>query len=152
MSLSFFQNQELNKMDLINKISKFNGKPENWSKWSKTFLAKASLRGYKRIILNQEPYLAEDDMKSWQKLKIQNDLGYVELLLSCQDNVCFNIIDNAKSVKFPEGNLYLSWHMLEQRFDPKALFIVILTGKKVSSNESTQKLQQFQQMYMVTSM
>jgi hypothetical protein len=106
-------------MDLINKVSEFNGKPENWNKWSKTFLAKASLRGYKRIIQNQEPYLAKDDMKSWQELKIRYDLGYAELLLSCQDNVCFNIIDNAKSVKFPEGNLYLAWHMLEQRFEPK---------------------------------
>jgi hypothetical protein len=50
------------------------------------FLAKASLRGYKRIIQNQEPYPAEDDMKL---------------------------------VKFPEGDLYLAWHMLEQRFEPK---------------------------------
>jgi hypothetical protein len=113
------ENQELNKMDLLNKISEFNGKPENWNKWSKPFLAKASLRGYKRIIQNQEPYPAEDDMKSWQELKIRNDLGYAELLLSCQDDVCFNIIDNAKSVKFPEGDLYLAWHMLEQRFEPK---------------------------------
>jgi hypothetical protein len=46
-------------MDLINKVNEFDGKPENWNKWSKTFLAKASLRGYKTIIKNQEPYPAE---------------------------------------------------------------------------------------------
>jgi hypothetical protein len=83
------------------------------------FLAKASLRGYKQIIKNQEPYPADDNVKLWQELKFRNHLGYAELLLSCQDDVCFNIIDNAKSVKFSEGDVYLACNMLEQRFEPK---------------------------------
>jgi hypothetical protein len=64
------------------------------------------------------------------RIKIRNDLGYADLLLSFQVNVCFNIVDNSKSVKWSEGNVYLAWHMLEQRFEPKKLSRLVILRKE----------------------
>jgi hypothetical protein len=41
-------------MDLTSKTPEFNGKTDHWYKWYKTFLCRAALRGYKKIILNKE--------------------------------------------------------------------------------------------------
>jgi hypothetical protein len=45
-----------------------------------------SLRGYKKIILNKE-----GDESDWAKneWEILNDLAYAELMIACQDDMCF---------------------------------------------------------------
>jgi hypothetical protein len=41
-------------MDITNRAPEFSGRQEEWYKWSKTFLCRDTLRGYKKIILKKE--------------------------------------------------------------------------------------------------
>jgi hypothetical protein len=87
-------------MDIMNRAPEFSGKQEEWHKWSKTFLCRATLRGYKKIILKRE-----GDEEDWAKdeWEILNELAYAELLIGCQDYRCFGIINGARTTIWHGG-------------------------------------------------
>jgi hypothetical protein len=103
-------------MDLTSKTPEFNGKAEHWYKWSKTFLCRAALRGYKKIILNKEGDEADWAKNEWE---ILNDLAYAEIMIACQDDMCFGIIDGSRSGVFPDGDAALAWKRLNEKFEPR---------------------------------
>jgi hypothetical protein len=74
------------------------------------------LRGYKKIILKKE---GEEEDWAKNEWEILNELAYAELLIGCQDDRCFGIIDGARSTMFPEGDSKLAWKLLNERFEPK---------------------------------
>jgi len=41
-------------MDFKIKMTSFSGNQKEWERWSKTFLAKAKLRGYREVLLGYE--------------------------------------------------------------------------------------------------
>jgi hypothetical protein len=104
-------------MDLTSKTPMLNGKSEHWYKWSKTFLCRAALRGYKKIILNKE-----GDESDWAKneWEILNDLAYSELMIAWQDVICFGIIDSSRSAMFPDGDAALAWKRLNEKFESRS--------------------------------
>jgi hypothetical protein len=108
-------------MDSINKTTEYNGKAEEWKKWSKTFLPKARLRCYNEILTGSHPESESKDTKSKKDQRVLNELAYAELMLSCQEDICFDIIDAAKSEKWPEEDAALAWKRLEDCFEPKVL-------------------------------
>jgi hypothetical protein len=75
-----------------------------------------ALRGYKKIILNKE-----EDETDWAKneWEILNDLAYAELMIACQDDMCFGIIDGSRSGMFPDGDAALAWRKLNEKFEPR---------------------------------
>jgi hypothetical protein len=104
-------------MDLTSKKTpEFNGKTEHWYTWSKTFLCRASLRGYKKIILNKQGYESDWAKNEWE---ILNDLAYSELMIACQDDMCSGIIDGSRSAMFPDGDAALAWKRLNEKFEPR---------------------------------
>ena len=93
------------------RIIPFSGKDEDWNRWSKTFLATASAKGYKEVIKPTDP-----STPASEELNIQ---VYNDLILSCQEEIYFGIIDESISETFPDGDARLAWKNLQDRFEPK---------------------------------
>ena len=115
-------------MDVKLKLSMFSGNAKDWEHWSKTFLAKLNLRGYKDMILGTEE--TKKDKPSYQELKTLNNLAHAKLLVSCESDLCFGIIENSKSEKFPDGDAALAWLNLTEKLEPKTKMNIIKLKKE----------------------
>ena len=92
------------------RIIPFSGKSEDWNRWSKTFLATATAKGYREVLKPSDPAIKADS-----ELNVQ---VYNDLILSCQEDVTFGIIDESVSTDFPDGDARLAWKNLKDRFEP----------------------------------
>jgi hypothetical protein len=92
------------------RVIPFSGKGEDWNRWSKTFLATATAKGYRDILKPEDPN-AEIDVN----LNIQ---AYNDLILSCQEEITFGIVDESVSEEFPDGDARLAWSNLQDKFEP----------------------------------
>jgi hypothetical protein len=63
----------------------------------------------------------EGEEEDWAKneWKILNELAHAQLLIGCQDDRCFGIINGARTTMFPKGDAKLAWRLLNERFEPK---------------------------------
>jgi hypothetical protein len=92
------------------RIIPFSGKEEDWNRWSKTFMATATVKGYKDVLNPIDP----DEEATLE----DNVLAYNDLILSCQEDISFGIIDESVSETFPDGDARLAWRNLRARFEP----------------------------------
>ena len=92
------------------RIIPFSGKEEDWNRWSKTFMATATAKGYREVL---KPSEEEEDVD--EDLNVQ---AYNDLILSCQEDISFGIIDESISETFPDGDARLAWKNLRDRFEP----------------------------------
>jgi len=92
------------------RILPFSGKQEDWNRWSKTFLATAIAKGNKEVI---KPSNMAANADADQNTQVYNDL-----ILSCQDDITFGIIDEAVSATFPDGDARMAWKNLAEKFEP----------------------------------
>ena len=68
----------------------FSGKEEDWNKWLKTFLAMAAIKGYRNALI---PDNDEETVSSKDNIK-----AYSDLMIPCQEDVVFGIIEEATSL------------------------------------------------------
>ena len=107
------------------RIIPFSGKESDWRMWSRKFLARARLREYKDILTGTEKAPAAgtvidentDQGKKQKKNKIANEKAYNDLLLSCEDEVCFGAVDEAITTALPDGDANLAWKNLMARYE-----------------------------------
>ena len=92
------------------RIIPFSGKSEDWNRWSKTFLATATAKGYREVI---KPVDASQKADSNLNIQVYNDL-----ILSCQEDITFGLIDESVSTDFPDGDARLAWKNLQDKFEP----------------------------------
>ena len=92
------------------RILKFSGKEEDWNRWSKTFVATAGIKGYRRALVADK-----DEELPTEEMNLQ---AYNDLLLSCQDDITFGIVDEATSERFKEGDARVAWKNLKVKFEP----------------------------------
>ena len=92
------------------RIIPFSGKEEDWNRWSKTFLATATAKGYREVL---KP--ADEDADADEDLNIQ---AYNDLILSCQEEISFGIFDESISETFPDGDARVAWKNLCVKFEP----------------------------------
>ena len=92
------------------RVIPFSGKEEDWNRWSKTFLATATAKGYREVIKPTDATIMADEEL--------NIMVYNDLILSCQEDVSFGIIDESVSEDFPDGDARLAWKNLQQRYEP----------------------------------
>jgi hypothetical protein len=113
--------------DLVPRLLRFSGKQDDWHMWSRKFLARASTKAYKNILTVVEkcPPVIEggttettaeekERISITQKYFKGNSLGYVELLSAVFDDTSFNIVDEARSSLFPDGDSALAWDDLRR--------------------------------------
>ena len=75
--------------------------------WRRRFKAKCKVNGTSKI-LDGASTVASDQKKNLTAEEVEdrkaNDNLYVEILLSCEDLVCFGIVDIAKTDTLKEGD------------------------------------------------
>ena len=92
------------------RVIPFSGKEEDWNRWSKTFLATATAKGYREVLRPSDPSVKADGEL--------NVLVYNDLILSYQEDVAFGIVDESISDDFPDGDARLAWKNLQSRYEP----------------------------------
>lgn len=94
----------------VSRVIGFSRKEEDWNKWSKTFLAMATIKGYRSALIpeNEDKNISSKD----------NVRAYSNLIIACQDNVVFGFIEEATSVMFTNGDAKVAWRNLKEKFEP----------------------------------
>ena len=113
------------------RVIPFSGKEEDWNRWSKTFMATATVKGYRDVLAPIDP---DTDASLEDNIQAYNDL-----ILSCQEDISFGIIDESVTVAFPDGDARVAWKNLKDRYEPN-------TGAA-----KVQAKQEFQQLKLASS-
>ena len=122
------------------RVIEFSGKRADWDAWSTKFLARASRKGYLKLLtgkgvtagVDKIPTLAEyelavlgssDDDKKIAKVGELNSLAFEDIVLSinatsAKGKVAFSLVKNCKSDDFPEGNSRLAWDRMKRKYQP----------------------------------
>ncbi len=114
------------------KIVPFSGKKEDWNRWSKTFLAASTVRGYREVI---KPI--DESAKIDAKKNIQANCG---LMMSCEDNVSFGVVDESISTAFPDADARQAWINLYKKYEPTTGAMKLEDG--VPTNEAGRRQQE----------
>lgn len=115
------------------RIIRFSGKVAEWRIWSLKFLAYASVKGYKSILLGNDVIMSKqtfdaidrntDEGKelvaTQEKLQKKNVEAYNALVLSLDDEVSLGAVETAITDEFPDGNAKQAWDNLLEIFEPK---------------------------------
>ena len=107
------------------RIIAFSGKQEDWNCWSKQFLATETARGHREVLKPKDPKVRQDSN--------DNNKVYAHLMMACEDDVMFGIIEEAMLDEFPEGDARLAWSNLYKKFEPNT------GGRKVRLKSEFQK-------------
>ena len=113
------------KMEYKIKSSAFNGKPEDWHKWSKKFAARAGLMGYKSVLLGIEEMPEDKNSKDFDDFSKNNDMAFADLLMACDEDVCFDLVDNSRTEDLPDGDARLAWEELNAKFEPSTTMSLV---------------------------
>ena len=120
-------------MDFKIKLTNFSGNQKKLERWSKKFLAKARLRGCRQVILGYE--MVDKDGRNFEQVKLKNDLAYAELMICCENDLCFSIVDNNVTELFPEGDCFLAWKNLVARYEPRTKSNLIQLKKELMESK-----------------
>ncbi len=97
-----------------------------WSVWSKQFLARAHLKGYKDVVVGKVKALKWDaniDMsteagKKQALARKANEAAYNDLLLSFEYVTNFHLVDQVVTGDLPDGDAAVAWKNLLARHEP----------------------------------
>jgi hypothetical protein len=92
------------------RVIPFSGKAEDWNRWSKTFMATATAKGHREVLRPTDPDKVADAALNTQV--------YNDLILSCQDDISFGIVDESISTDFVDGDARLAWKNLQEKVEP----------------------------------
>ena len=120
------------------KIIPFSGEQKDWNKWSRTFLVRSNMKGLKAVLTGDLVVTEESEEDTIEMAEEReetmklNDRAYGELMMSCQTDACFGIVDNAISSKHPDGDAYLAWKDLKAKFEPNTKTALVATKLEFS--------------------
>jgi len=108
----------MNKEGIIKELTglTFRGNDEDWSRWSKSFLISADVKGYRELHNGEVeiPSKYEDDNIKHESIRKNNLLSIKDLEISVQDNISFRIVSKAK-------NCYDAWIGLKDRYQKTSI-------------------------------
>jgi len=124
------------------KAAPFSGKKEDWSKWSRQFMARAVSKEYDDILLGTvvppkqadvlDPAVPAD--KILLKARKANTKAYSDLMALCTDDVSFEIIDCAKTTDLPKGDARGAWKGLMAKYEPSTASEIVRLRKEFASS------------------
>jgi hypothetical protein len=100
------------------RISPFSGEKKDLERCSTMFLFKARLRGYRGLLVGTKISPSKSS-KEYEGLIIRNGMAYAEVLIACECNKFFGIIDSSRRKLMPDGDSKLAWINLTSKFEPK---------------------------------
>ena len=115
------------------KVLKFEGKGNEWDRWSEKFIALARARGFAGILLGTEQApnadeeivrkkadgsyeLTDAERKEKKRLRQANCNAYINLQLSC-DELPYDLVSLAKTEELPDGCARDAWERLTSEYD-----------------------------------
>jgi hypothetical protein len=98
--------------------SPFSGEKKDQERYSITFLAKTRQRGYRGLIVGTK-IAPNKSSKEYEGFIIRNDVAYSEVLIACECDTCFGIINSSRSEFLPDGDARLALLNLTSKFEPK---------------------------------
>ena len=109
------------------RIIQFDDQKSSFRRWSKKFLVVAKRRGYKNVLLGAVTVPRSMDVldesvpgdKSLLMAREANDLAYNDLILACDGDVAFGIVETSVSSSLPDGDAELAWKSLHTKFMPQ---------------------------------
>ena len=130
-----------------NRVIPFKGTKDSWRSWPVKFKARGRRRGYAKLLSGAakiptqaeielaELGTSEEDQKILELAEL-NELAYEDMLLSIDTDtkagqVAFDLVKNAKTADHPEGNSYLAYKKLENKYDPKNRPIIYFQEERV---------------------
>ena len=86
------------------RIVVFNGSKDEWPRWLKKFLAVAKVKKFVNIIDESVmvPSLSENMQEEEIAIREMNQVAYCCLLHCMNDDICFNLVDTAKTESLPD--------------------------------------------------
>jgi len=113
----------------ITKILGFYGKSDKGTEyrmWSTKFLARAHVKGYKKLLLGEETtpvpranaVLDANDVEG-KRLRKANEDAYNDLITVMMAEVCFGKVASATTEALPDGDARLAWTNLIAKYKPR---------------------------------
>lgn len=116
------------------KVIKFSGKRQDWIAWQVKHLARATKKGHRGVLdgsiviptkAEEELFdpTVEADKLELKKCQLNID-AYSDLILSMQDgtphgNIAFNIVRQAVTDEYPNGNAAEAFTRLKKKYNPE---------------------------------
>ena len=97
------------------RIIAFSGKKNDWRQWSRKFMAVANKRGYKEYVEGNKRISSS----SSEEERGKNTAAYNDMLLAMTDDVSFGLVDESTTSECPDGDAFLAWSKLQQKFESK---------------------------------
>jgi gag-polypeptide of LTR copia-type len=73
--------------------------------------------GYKSVLRGLERP-KDDKSKDFEGYIKNNNMVFADLMMACEDNVCFDLIDNWRTQELPDSDSRLAWEELRSKFEP----------------------------------
>ena len=92
------------------RIVNFSGNVDDWSKWSKKFMAATKVKNLANIIDGSMtvPSLSENMQTKDIAIRDLSQSAYCCLLYCMEDDVSFALVDTARSENLPDGDVVLA--------------------------------------------
>ena len=125
------------------KVIAFNDEKRLFKMWQKKFEAAAKSRGYRKILDgtikvppdSQKPSANKPEEKVLMQVRDLNEKAYSDLILSCEGEISFAIVDEAVTDDLPDGDARLAWINLEKKFMPKTSSTIVELKKMWAASQ-----------------
>jgi gag-polypeptide of LTR copia-type len=68
---------------------------------------------------------SDEDVKELEDYIKNNDMAFADLMMACEDNVCFDLVENSRTKELPDGDARLAWVELSAKFEPSTTMSLI---------------------------
>jgi hypothetical protein len=105
------------------RVLSFSGKTKDWQMWEAKYAARARAKGWFKVMNGEQAVPAHDVVLTdtqvvQQRAREYNEAGYADLLLSMEDEVSFNVVNEARTTELPDGSLSKAWKALHDKYAP----------------------------------
>ena len=130
------------------RVIAFSGKQVDWTVWEEKFLAKANVKGYKKILLGTEVSPKDDESfddttpegKEKKRMREANESAYTDLILSidgtsANGRVAFNLVRLSKTKDRADGDTSLAWKRLQNKYATKSAPSLLALKKEFTNSK-----------------
>ena len=134
------------------RVIAFSGRQADWTVWEEKFLAKANIRGYKKLLLGTE--IAPKDGDEYdettaiglenKRMREANEAAYTDLILSidgtsASGRVAFNLVRLSKNIDHADGDAKMAWARLRNKYATKSAPSLMALKKEFTNSRLTNR-------------
>ena len=105
------------------RIVEYNGSEDEWLRQSKNFIATTKVKKIANIFDGSTavPSLSPNMNDRQKAIRELNHVAYCCLLHCMNDEICFNLVDTAKTKNLPDGDAAVAWKNLFTMLNPNSM-------------------------------